>query len=517
MTVIASILGIVCIVGLSFYGLAPQFDPHLNSDQTVHILMAYDLQLPGDLYYWGQDRLGSLLPVLSHIALKLFPIAPVKMVGWINYGLVAIAYFCFASFFKRPLSWVLLASALFLPLQLYREILSTGQPYAAQFACLGLATVGLRWLLGYWSQAKLWQRCLGLWFTGLSIFASVWVSDFSVIYWAVVLGAIAHHLFFQLSLSECRRRYPWHLADTITLVGIIITGSSFLRLAKATAARSARYTEFNSLANIIDLLVRMGHSLIKNLRLEGQSFWMGIAAYWLVAIGICVIYVTWRYHHTLLKQPSCLWLGSWGLAAGCSMGILLLANWIYQPDHLPQRYFIVVYVLCWVATLLLSEQLPPASSRVLSLLLVGLAIASAMTLSHRILARDTPPRVVALQELAPLAPAGFIGDYWHSYVLCGANPELFHCTPYDRRGEVGCPKGNGKPYRRKIPVGSVVRCERCVENVLSSPTIYLVKQKWLEKFPKRIEQFGYCLEQEGKPFQIAQHKIAAYRKLDEES
>ncbi|HXC05066.1 MAG TPA: hypothetical protein VNZ86_09975, partial [Bacteroidia bacterium] len=51
---------------VSFWILSPWKSPFLNSDNAVHILMTYDCQLPEDLYFWGQDRLGSLIPLLGH-------------------------------------------------------------------------------------------------------------------------------------------------------------------------------------------------------------------------------------------------------------------------------------------------------------------------------------------------------------------------------------------------------------------------------------------------------------------
>ncbi|MGK7890988.1 MAG: hypothetical protein AB4042_16790 [Leptolyngbyaceae cyanobacterium] len=113
-----------------------------------------------------------------------------------------------------------------------------------------------------------------------------------------------------------------------------------------------------------------------------------------------------------------------------------------------------------------------------------------------------------------LSGSHLFGGYWHSYMLCSANSELFDCTPYDKQGEIGCPEGIDNPPSPLVQVGSTVRCDRCVEQVLNSPTIYLVKQDWLEQFPRRIEQFGYCLERSGRPLKVARYRIAPYRKLE---
>jgi len=55
------------LIFFSFYNFAEIYFPLLNSDMAITILMAQNLNLPGDLYFWGQDRAGSLIPLLANI------------------------------------------------------------------------------------------------------------------------------------------------------------------------------------------------------------------------------------------------------------------------------------------------------------------------------------------------------------------------------------------------------------------------------------------------------------------
>ncbi|MEM9216256.1 MAG: hypothetical protein AAGD25_18160 [Cyanobacteria bacterium P01_F01_bin.150] len=504
---------VVAIIGLSFFTLSPQFDPHLNSDHAVHVLMTYDLQLPEDLYYWGQNRLGSLVPIMAHYGMKVIPLSPVQVLGLVNYGTLLVSYLCFTRFFRHALSRILLAIAFFLPLKLYIEIIQIGQPYGGQFACLGLASMGLKWLLNQWSTASLIRRRTVLGLTMGTMTASLWMSDFSIVYWGIGLGAIAYYLFRTLSPRERRMAYPWAFLDTVTIGIMGVLSLSFLRLAKHSAHQSGAYTKFNTLEEFVDLVTRMGQSIWKNLQFQGEDIWVSIFAITSIIVAGLVIYSVARYGKTLRNLDRSIWLGAWGLCSGCSLLVLLSSNWVYNPDHIPQRYFSVVYLLAWFTVLLIREASPKAMQRCLSIGLIVLAIASGMSLLPRML-DPNPPRVVQLEALKSLAPAAFIGNYWQSYVLCMANPELFACTPYDRDGEVGCPKGNGQPYQAKIPVGSTIRCKRCVEKVLESASIYFVKGKWFEKFPKRIEQFGYCFQRSGPATKVGQYTLRPYRRLE---
>ncbi|NET10949.1 MAG: hypothetical protein F6K16_40940, partial [Symploca sp. SIO2B6] len=431
-------------------------------------------------------------------------------------------------FFQGILSKLLLATAFFLPLRLYVEILHISQPYAAQFACLGLSSVGVRWLLIHWATANRWRKNLGLVFTLAFMVASLWVSSFSIVYLVVLLGAIAHYIFILTPSHERRQRYP---LDISTGLAAGITGAfglGFLKLAKASASNSSDYTKLNSLAQFTDLLQRIGQNVLRNLRFEVHRIWMPLAVWCLVAIAGCSLYFIWRYRHNLFSAvsgathqkgplwPPTLWFGVWGLTAGLSMGILLIANWVYQTDHIPQRYFVVIYGLCWLTVLSLVEILPKRPQLTLFVLLILFTGFSIKTLPPRLFSTPAQsPMVKQLEVLNTLGPAGFIGEYWHSYVLCSANPQLFNCTPFDPwSSKERCPKGRGKPYELGYPIRHAVRCERCAENVLNSPSIYVVKQQWLDEFPKRLEQFGYCLRRVGEPFTIVDRDVALYKKLE---
>ncbi len=60
-----TIVAIAILFFCSYRAFAPLNTPNLNADRAIHVLMAADLKLPQDLYYWGQNRLGSIVPLLS--------------------------------------------------------------------------------------------------------------------------------------------------------------------------------------------------------------------------------------------------------------------------------------------------------------------------------------------------------------------------------------------------------------------------------------------------------------------
>ncbi|MBD6617398.1 hypothetical protein FNW02_16570 [Komarekiella sp. 'clone 1'] len=59
---------------------------------------------------------------------------------------------------------------------------------------------------------------------------------------------------------------------------------------------------------------------------------------------------------------------------------------------------------------------------------------------------------------------------------------------------------------------ATVRCYKCVDRVIESETIYLVKEQWLEKFPNQIKQFNRDLEKVSSRINLGGYTLAAYKK-----
>lgn len=104
------ILFITLLVSISFYFYAPCNSPLYNSDHAVHTLMSYDFTLPRDMFYWGQNRLGSLFPMVCYPFIKLFHIHPLYVVSVMNYIFLLITTLLVASFIKNK--WIALALAM---------------------------------------------------------------------------------------------------------------------------------------------------------------------------------------------------------------------------------------------------------------------------------------------------------------------------------------------------------------------------------------------------------------------
>lgn len=500
---------IAIIVLISFRTFAAFRSPILNSDHAIHILMAYHLRLPEDLYFWGQDRLGSVVPLLSHWLLQISPLRPVEAVSWVQYALLLIGFLCLSSLFKRPASRVIFALVWFLPLNPFSTLVAIAQPYGPQFTFVGLALVGFNLLINRSEQLQGLKRQIVITAVTACLWLSLWVSDLSVVILALLLLGGAWVLFQQIrrNIQQSKPvfadfRYP-------DLLNTLITSSAgiwFIHYAKEHATRKiGRYSSLNTPSQVFEILERMGSAFTKTLLFQLQEPFLSFHA--VLALGLVAylgyLLISKKY---LLGAPLSRWFYLFLASAILGFFLLGLSNWVYRNPDL--RYYTFVYVAWWMALLLFAETLQSSAARKIYFLLILIALSASLSLpgfTYKIPANKS--RIEKLAPLQSMEPAGFIGEYWSSYVICSADPARFNCTSYDQKGVTPCPS----PTQPRPKVGSV-RCKRCVREVLASDTIYLVKERWFEQFPGEIQQFGQCLVKNGEERKLGWLKIAPYQK-----
>ena len=93
-------LCISIIITVSYFTVSPIYSGYFNSDTAVPILQAADFDFLHDLYYWGQKRLGSLIPMLGFILHKVTSIPPLYTTTIVNYLFLVLCFFIFSTFLK---------------------------------------------------------------------------------------------------------------------------------------------------------------------------------------------------------------------------------------------------------------------------------------------------------------------------------------------------------------------------------------------------------------------------------
>jgi hypothetical protein len=523
---LVSTVVITLIIILSARSHMAMNEVRLNSDHAIHVLMTQDLVLPNDLYYWGQDRLGSIVPILAHGIMRVFSLSPVVAVSISQYFFLLLGFFAFASLIKNIGLRVVFALVWFLPLVAMTELLRISQPYGPQMAFVGWAVVFAQ-RLSESAPLKPSTRQGLIAAVTLSWFTSIWISDFSVLL-AVIFAAVVLFSTYRQTASnpdlKGLARFNLTRLDLLNVGSLSLLSIAFILLAKSSAYSRRSYETFNSLSQTLAVVSSLWNSAFQTLTfrsnpalspLEHVNFAGAIHA---ILVGVMVIYVSRIVWSLRRAATSSRWTVFFLISGIVSLAVLPWIHWIYNDGIVNLRYFTVVYVCFWAAAILFADGLwrsgfqisglKDATVKQLGILLIGTALFASWTLPDRVFELKQPPSTIEkLQPLVSLGRVGFIGEYWASYTLCSVNPAQLTCISKDNRGKSPCPPTLVKRPIRK----NGTRCIRCIPKVLAADTIYLVKEKWLSAFPPEIEQYRRCLTQVGEPRKVGEYTIAPYK------
>lgn len=530
---------------VSFRAFALYRVPVFNSDHAVHVLMTQDLKLPDDLYYWGQNRLGSLLPILSYFGVRILSISPIVAVSYVHYLLLLIGFLSFSSILNNNFSRLTLALVWFLPAVTFASTIEAVQPYTPQFATIGCSLAFIH-QLNIYKNSIFWQRGLLIIGSLISLFLSLWVSEQSIII-VLIVGYLIRGKCIDLDTLENELKYLNRSENTsernssefnpINIIGNLIghlnyskififttlMGISFIVIAKISTTPSYGLFGINSLAitwivfqSVVKLIIQSITFSIDNWLLSFYSVaCLGLASSLIVISIIWIQFfgvqnLNFRNSTRQAFDSDLKWSILFGVNTIGSFLLLISSEWVYR-NEISMRYFSVVYLSLWLTIIFYNDSISNSSlkpSRIeivnsfkkylfkintpLSVFLLMVALIGSMSLPSYVYslspAKSHLSRLIGFNQLGE---AGIIGDYWYSYIICSAHPEKLSCTPHDR---------------------SMVRSARSAKKVMESANIYLVKERWLDHFPDQIVQFKTMLTKQGPEIKIDGHTLALYKR-----
>ncbi len=103
----------------------------LNSDHAIHILMAESFDWTKDWYYWGQNRLGSLMPLIGSLLISL-GFGSFDAMGLTQIFLCLSLLLMVRSFVHSSWVFVGATAVLLLPIFPFWMQVSLGHPYLGQ-------------------------------------------------------------------------------------------------------------------------------------------------------------------------------------------------------------------------------------------------------------------------------------------------------------------------------------------------------------------------------------------------
>lgn len=470
-----TLVGVVLLASFRFY--SSRYYPVLNSDDALNVLMTRDYSLPHDLYCWGQDRGGTLIPFLGQFFYGVLHLSPIWSVSLSNYLLVILGGIGFARLFKQRTSKLMFAIAWLLPPWQFVDMLRF--PYGVQYCLVGIALLVVPGLTVERDMPFRPRDHLRMFLFMLITVLMVWVSDLSIL---TVVAAVITWLVWRhgtnAPLLPPKQLLRWGCVG-------LIAGAVFISYAKTHAtAVTGQYTHFNSVVEMYSSFTRFAGTIQDLLLFKAKEPFMSVYAV-LALISSSVVARAWRKRPR--NDPRT------GLAFFLALDALLLvvavlaSKWA-SLNGLNRRYFIGAYITVSILVLLLNE-LTERSKGERSALITVLLWATLLTgacsgpLQMKFIwPRTLEPRVDLASEFLTLGKVGIIGEYGNAYIACTPDPDRIASTPHDK-GDVKNPA--------LIPA------------VFDGRDIYVIKDMWLDSFPDTLPQFGHILVRKGQPFSIA--------------
>lgn len=483
--IIYYLLSLVIIL-LSFFLYSQRFYPLLNSDDALNILMAYYYKLPNDFYCWGQDRGGTLIPLISQIFIKLFNCSALISVSLSNYLILILGYIGLSSLIKSNYYKIILAIIWFLPFQRFIDIVHF--PIGVEYSLIGLS-IFLISKLEYNNTFKWYIKHIILILIILVFTTSVWVSDLAVVSITILLFIL--FLFYFLKNKNFK-------IDKIILSYIFIGVTFcyiFINFAKSFAfTKTENYLSINGINEVKNALHILKESLWKILTFSTNETFVSIYTY--VAIVFIFSFVFFILKKKLfIHLISNKWIVFFLTDTVAIFIVFLLSSWVLA-NGMGRWYFVATYISLSMSIILaldnieLSYKTKLLRWSILSLALIG-AISPIYTMKYE-KPKSLKPMVNIVGEFKQLGEIGVIAEYWNSYITSCPDPELIKATPNDQ---------------------SDVRNQEIVDMVFERENIYVIKDMWMKAFPDTLEQFGYVLLKEGNQFRLGGCDVCKYDKI----
>ena len=474
---------------ISYWSVAQSL--HVNADQLIHALMAERFDWSKDAYYWGQDRLGSLLPFLGSI-LTATGLDGLTAMAWVQ-GLVLLACGLLWAYLVRDLLMASVGLAfLMLPPYPFEDGVSIGHPYLSQYL-LGLGLLALFEAARRGNEASIVLksdassrpfgtqniRSFGLL---VLVIANLWASELSL----ALLAAAAWC--YRGTIIQLSRDSPWavFLGASSGLLG--------LWSAKSGAPQQKGFAK----------LIASPHDMLQSLASQWSEWSTTLmgggnkpfnALFWwafLVAMLGLVVFGWLRPQRVkaLTWTLAFASLGSWAAVH--------LSGWS-AVNGFPLRYFSAAFgfgglaLLSYLSDLGISKK-PLVRAGTLALLVVQVWAAWSF---NRTFSTGAKGRLTRLQAEELLEREGrsddsiaFIASYWNSYLLDGLSPQA-----------VGIPHENDHCRER-----------RYLNEVLDQNEIIAVAAGWVEVLPDTLQQYGVTWIKMGETQTTAGTDYARYSK-----
>lgn len=448
--------------------------------------MAHYYHLPHDLYCWGQDRGGTLIPLVSQIFIKIFHLSALTSVSFSNYILLLIGYLCFASLFKSFYSKILFGLIWFLPFQRFIDLLRF--PIGVEYSLIALVIFLVTKLDDKITFKRVKNHLLIIAIIFVSILA-IWVSDLAMVTIVLLL-----FILFIYAFIERRNTFLNKTVISYLIIGLI---SCFVLITYAKSFAGLKTEHYLTLNNIVDIK-RSLHILftkyIEVLTFQTRETLVSIYFYCIILFLISsLFYIVKKKLFLILISDK--WFVFFITDFVAIFGTFLISSWVLS-NEMGRWYFVASYISLSLAILLaieISSQVYQIKFiKILFLIIVLLGSISPLYTMQVVRPKSLKPMVEVVGEFKQLGEIGIIGEFWNSFLTSCPDPEMIKAVTHDQ---------------------CYMRNPKLVDMVFERKNLYVIKDMWMEEFPDTLQQYGYILVKEGNQFNLGNCDVCKYNKI----
>ncbi len=467
------------VVLLSYFHYSSVYYPFLNSDDAVSILMLHYFDIKKDLYFWGQDRYGSLIPLTGQVLHQIFGLKAILAESLMHYAILIVGCAGFLSLINSRILKLVFLIVWFFPVVRMMDLLRYN--IGIEYSLLGIAIL----IVGKIRNADAnpngsWKIHIYFILFFITALSAVWVSELAIVTFSVLL------FLFWLFKSRHQFKIPVQFKMFRFYFPLLIgAGFSFLYYAKSNSVKVTGYSAFNLMYEIINSFAAFIKYLVEFFTFKADEPFTSIYV-WLLFIAIVVIFnkVKWR------SPLNSFWLTFFILNSGVIFLVLLTSHWVFSND-LARRYFVPLYIMLWMVLLLMLDQKQHMFGYTKHMLLTiviigGLGPVYKMKCTAPVFQM---PRAEIASEFKQLGEIGIIAEYWNSYINSCVDPDNIIATPHDK---------------------SQYRNTWMTEKVFTQKNIYIIRDMWMKDFPDTLIQFDKRLIRSGEPFSIGDSQTCRY-------
>jgi len=472
--------GILLIILLSFFTFSENFYPLLNSDMAVNILMTVSFSLPHDIYFWGQDRAGNLIPMIGHCLYMLTGWKPVILVSIVHYLILIAGFWALTRFVKTGYGRMVLALVWFFPPLHFLDFLLL--VYGVQASCVLLS-------LNFLDRARCvhdkWKGLAWLSAACMMFIITIWVSELAVV--SILTLLITGTMYYRAARKAAAR--PVSLRGNLTIVFCIVfwaaAGYLFLHYAKMVSL-PVKYYNVSSPADVTSFLTNLNivlDSVFRVFVFSSESSIESVFA-WMIFLSLLFLVFSKKQGHRtrpgIIDNP---WFYFFLTETILTLITVLTSSWV-AANGAGRRYFTTFYMSAFISLVLWLENLSAGrwKNQLLFAFAFTVIIGSVSGSLKYYYPEVKPSRIRVISALRYMGNIGIIAEYWNAYLSASPDPAHIKATPHD------------KEYVRNFELA---------REVMEQPRIYIIREGMFRSFPDTVMQFGRTLKKKGPSFHLA--------------